>query len=66
MNFEPTGARVALVAAVEGADEGLLPGMRQLVGLQVTLRNKVLVAAIAPEWAFSSVGAHMRLQVPSL
>lgn len=66
VNFEPTGAGVALVAAVEGADEGFLPGVRQLVGLQVTLRNKVLVAAITPEWAFSRVSAHMRLQVPSL
>jgi len=66
VNFESTGPRVALVAAVELTNKGFLSCVRQLVRLEVALCDEVLIAALAPEWTFSGVSSHVRLQVPGL
>ena len=66
MDLEPPSARIAFVAATEGAHKRLLPGMRVLVGLKVTLSDEVVVTDRAGEGSLAGVGAHVSFEVASL
>jgi hypothetical protein len=63
VDLQTTSSRVSFVAAVNFAHKRFLAGMSQLMGLQVALGNKLLIAFDADEWSLSGMGPHMRLQV---
>jgi hypothetical protein len=66
VDLQTTGSGVSFVAAVNFADKRFLTGMSQLMGLQVSLGYKLLIALYADEWSLSGVGPHVRLEVTCL
>lgn len=66
VDLQATGSGVSFVASMNLAHKRFLTGMGQLMGLQVALGNKLLVALNADEWSLSSVGPHVSLQVTCL
>jgi len=66
VDLETASARVALVAAAEGADKRLLTGVRIFVRLQVALGYKAVVANFASERSLAGVRPHVSLQVSGL
>jgi len=66
MNLESAGSRVLFIAAVELAHEGLQASVSQLVSLEVTLCDELLVALRTLERTFAGVSAHVGLQVSRL
>jgi len=66
VDLQATGSRVSFVAPVNFAYKRFLAGMSQLMGLQVTLGYKLLIALYANKWSLSGVGPHMRLEVTCL
>jgi hypothetical protein len=66
MNLESAGPWVAFGAAREGALEGFLPSVGQLMSLQMSLSYKLLVTLAADEGSLSSVGPHVGLQISGL
>ena len=61
VDLQATGSGVSFVASMDLANKWFLTGMSQLMGLQVTLGNKLLVALNADKWSLSSMGPHVRL-----
>ena len=66
MDFEAAGPRVALVAISEGACEGLLACVGQLVRLEVALRDELALAELAREGPLARMRAHVRFQISRL
>jgi len=66
VDLQATGSGVSFVAAVNLADERFLTGMCKLMGLQVSLSYKLLIALNANEWSLSRMSPHVRLEVTCL
>ncbi len=64
MDFETTCSRVPFVAASESACKGLLAGMSQLVGLQMSLGDELVLAYAASEGTLTCVRSHVGFEVP--
>lgn len=66
MDLQATSPGVAFRAPMVRTNEWLFSCVRQLVGLQMALCDKLLVALRAHERSLSGVGSHMGLEISSL
>ena len=66
MDLQPACSRIPLVAPGMSAYKWFLTGMRQFMSLQMALSDELLAALVTHEGPFTSVSAHMRLQVAGL
>lgn len=65
MYFKSPSSRVSFGAAIEVADERLLPSMSQLVCLKMPFRDELLGALVTNKGSLSCMSPHMSFEISS-